>query len=67
MFYNVSIVTIAKQIYKRKHFSTECLHSVFRGHHIYKCIWTPSVVEKLPVVNEVRNLHYKYASLIYKM
>ena len=42
------------------------LNSVVRGHHVYKCIWTPSVGEKLPLVTEVGNLHDKYAVCIKK-
>ena len=42
------------------------LNSVVSGHHVYKCIWTPSVGEELPVVTEVGNLHEKYAACIKK-
>ena len=38
------------------------LNSVVRGHHVYKCIWTPSVREEFPVVTKVGNLHEKYAA-----
>ena len=41
-------------------------NSVVRGHHVYKCIWTPSVGEKLPVVTGVGNLHDKHAVCIKK-
>ena len=26
-----------------------CLESAIRGHHVYKCVWTPMVGEELPV------------------
>ena len=42
------------------------LNSVVREHHVYKCIWTPSVGEELPVVTEVGNLHDKHAVCIKK-
>ena len=36
----------------------DCLyHSIVRGHHVYKSVWTPYIGEVLPVQEELGNEH----------
>lgn len=41
-------------------------HSVVRGHHVYKTVWTPYVGEVLEVQEELDNHHDSYALCILK-
>ena len=37
------------------------IDSVVRGHHIYKCVWTPEIGEKLQCQIESYNIHDMHA------
>ena len=37
------------------------IHSVVRGHHVYKNIWTPYVGEMLVLQREIGNVHDRFA------
>ena len=40
--------------------------SVVRGHHVYKSVWTPLLVEYLTVCPEPGNSHDKYTVSVVK-
>ena len=40
--------------------------SVMRGHHGYKCVWTPVVDEELTCIPEENNNHNVYAVAVMK-
>ena len=45
----------------------DCLyHSIVRGHHVYKSVWTPYIGEVLPVQEELGNEHDSYAVSVQK-
>ena len=55
LFINVMTITLP---FVESEEMEDCLyHSIVRGHHVYKSVWTPYIGEVLPVQEELGNEH----------